>query len=504
MPRKNKESRKEYRKEYQKSEKGKAIRKKYLQSEKFKTYIKKYQKSEKYKEAVSRSSQKIKSFRANRRELYLKDNNIKVLFPHLVKEWHPTKNGDLKPEELTRGSNKIIWWLCSKRHEWESIVPSRTIMGTNCPECGNRKVGKDNNLKYLHPNIAKEWHPTKNGDLKPENVVPGSNKNCWWLCSKGHEYQTTCRQRVFVNTKCSKCSNQTSKPEFRIIAELESIFKKVSSRHKFKKTEIDVFIEDINLGIEYDGAFYHLNKHALDIQKNIFLKKNSIKLIRVRKVPLNKLSDDDILVDKDELKKTDLDNIFCSILKFCNNEQKILIYKYLEQNSFVNEDSYRKYLSYFPGPIPSKSLATVNPELAKQWDYEKNYPLVPESFYPKSGESVWWICEKGHSWKSTIHFRGKTFKPNERNCHRCGYYTSGYIKTNNLILFHPDIAKEWHPTKNGDLKPDEVTRSSSKKVWWLCPSGHEYACRIYSRTHKVRPNGCLKCHLKKRFPQKHH
>jgi hypothetical protein len=167
MPRKNKESRKEYRKEYQKSEKGKAIRKEYLQSEKFKTYIKKYHQSEKYKEAVSRFSQKIKITRANRRALYLKDNNIKVLFPHLVKEWHPTKNGD----------------------------------------------------------------------LKPENVVPGSSKNCWWLCNKGHEYQTTCRQRVFVNTKCSKCSNQTSKPEFRIIAELESIFKKVSSRHKFKKTE---------------------------------------------------------------------------------------------------------------------------------------------------------------------------------------------------------------------------------------------------------------------------
>ena len=171
MPRKNKELRKEYAKQYQQSAHGKATRKKYTQTENYKEYFKKYQQSQKYKEAISRFSQKIKIARANRRALYLKDNNIKVLFPHLVKEWHPTKNGDLKPEELTRGSNKIILWLCSKGHEWETILRSRTIIGTNCPECGNRKVGKDNNLKYLHPNIAKEWHPTKNGDLKPENVV---------------------------------------------------------------------------------------------------------------------------------------------------------------------------------------------------------------------------------------------------------------------------------------------------------------------------------------------
>jgi hypothetical protein len=174
----------------------------------------------------------------------------------------------------------------------------------------------------------------ENGEIKPEDIVSGSSKKYWWLCPRGHSYQTTVTQRTARNVGCSKCSNQTSRPEFRIVAELESIFKKVSSRHKFKKTEIDVFIEDINLGIEYDGAFYHLNKHALDIQKNIFLKKNSIKLIRVRKVPLNKLSDDDILVDKDELQKTDLDNIFCSILKFCNKKKHIVNY-YKQNQKFM-------------------------------------------------------------------------------------------------------------------------------------------------------------------------
>ena len=80
-----------------------------------------------------------------------------------------------------------------------------------------------------------------------------------------------------------------------------------------------LFIEDINLGIEYDGAYHHKKKTLLDSQKNIFLKNNLIKLIRVRRTPLNKLSDNDVLVYQDELKKKDLDNICYSILNFCDD-----------------------------------------------------------------------------------------------------------------------------------------------------------------------------------------
>ncbi len=41
-------------------------------------------------------------------------------------------------------------------------------------------VGK-NDLATLYPKLAKEWHPSKNGDLTPESVLPNSNKKVWWL-----------------------------------------------------------------------------------------------------------------------------------------------------------------------------------------------------------------------------------------------------------------------------------------------------------------------------------
>jgi Zn ribbon nucleic-acid-binding protein len=202
-------------------------------------------------------------------------------YPNLVKEFDYKKNSPLKPKDLSFGSNKKVWWKCSKGHKWEINISNRTN-GANCPYCSNQKVSKENNLKFLSPNIAKEWHSTKNNNLKPEDFVKGSNKKVWWKCIKGHEWKTQISSRTNSGTNCPKCSNQSSKPEIRILSELETIFTKVDSRHKFKKTEIDIFIKDINIGIEYDGLYFHKNKRTNDIKKNIFLKKHLKKLIRVK------------------------------------------------------------------------------------------------------------------------------------------------------------------------------------------------------------------------------
>ena len=110
-------------------------------------------------------------------------------YPELVKEWHPTKNGDLTPKDVTHGSSKKIWWLCSKGHSHHSTVSNRTSKNaTGCPECSGNKVGKDNNLQALFPKIAKEWHPTKNGNLTPKDLTHGTSKKVWCLFIKKETY----------------------------------------------------------------------------------------------------------------------------------------------------------------------------------------------------------------------------------------------------------------------------------------------------------------------------
>ena len=113
--------------------------------------------------------------------------NLAVLHPEVAKQWHPTKNGDLTPEDVTHGSHKKVWWICDKDHEWETMVRYRTN-GSGCHECAGRYASPEFNLAVLYPEVAAQWHPTKNGDLTPEDVAPGSNQKVWWICDKDHEW----------------------------------------------------------------------------------------------------------------------------------------------------------------------------------------------------------------------------------------------------------------------------------------------------------------------------
>lgn len=118
-------------------------------------------------------------------ETYCKQNGKE----YLLKEWHPFKNGNLKPSNITVNSGKKVWWLLSyddirtKKHfnfEWENAVGNR-VKGEDCPYLSGRKVYKGfNDLATLYPQISKEWHPTKNGCLKPSDVTAGSEKKVWW------------------------------------------------------------------------------------------------------------------------------------------------------------------------------------------------------------------------------------------------------------------------------------------------------------------------------------
>jgi len=408
-----------------------------------------------------------------------KDNNLSVTHTELVKEWHPTKNGDKKPSDFTYGTATKVWWKCiAKGHEWETAIHDRTSTGSNCPYCSNQKIGDDNNLKVLFPEIAAEWHPTKNGDKKPENFASGSNNiKIWWQCSKGHEWDAVIQSRT-RGTNCPKCKMQTSKPEFRILSELETIFDNVKSRHRIKNNEIDIFIEDINVGVEYDGSHWHKDKETIDKKKNEFLSSLGVELFRVRRSPLKEITLNDIIVEDDDLKKTDLNKLINKIADSSDEVLKTKINDYLQSKEFVDEDSYKKYLSYFPSPIPEKSLTSLEADFVKEWNFTKNHPLKPEQFSTNSNHKVWWICDKGHEWESIINNR---FKGTD-----CPYCSGRFATTeNNLAVLYPELVKEWHPTKNGDESPENFKIKSQRKVWWICSEGHEYESIPRNRTEGI-------------------
>lgn len=132
-------------------------------------------------------------------------------------------------------------------------------------------------------------------------------------------------------------------------------------------------------------------------------------------------------------------------------------------------------------------LATLYPDIAAQWDEEKNGALHPSNVTAGSNRRVWWRCEKGHSYRAVIAQR-------VQRGDGCPYCANRKVLPgfNDLATAAPLVAKQWHETLNGALTPEMVTAGSHKKAWWQCSYGHVWKAAIYSRA-GVQQCGCPVC-----------
>lgn len=115
------------------------------------------------------------------------ENDLQSRYPELARERHPMHN-EITPQQVLPGSHKAVWWVCKRGHEWKASVKSR-VVGSGCPVCANRKILlNENDLATEFPEIAAQWHPTKNGTCTAHDVTSGSRRKIWWICDKGHAW----------------------------------------------------------------------------------------------------------------------------------------------------------------------------------------------------------------------------------------------------------------------------------------------------------------------------
>ena len=201
----------------------------------------------------------------------------------MLSEWNYQKNNEIgvRPTDIKSGSNKKVWWRCEKGHEWEAAVVAR-VAGTKCPICSNHKLlAGYNDLQTTNPELASEWNYEKNAEL-PSEVFEKGRKTVWWICKKGHEWKAPLYTRA-TGVGCPFCSaeSKTSFPEQAIYYYLSKIYR-TENRAIVEGKEIDVYLPDYKIGIEYDGYYYHKNASARDEKKTIYLTKYGITLFRVK------------------------------------------------------------------------------------------------------------------------------------------------------------------------------------------------------------------------------
>lgn len=139
-------------------------------------------------------------------------NSLAKVLPALAREWHPTKNGKLRPNDVVPGSAKRVFWRCRRdpSHVWRTTVNARTSGGgargyRQCPFCAGRIASRSTSLAARVPDIAAEWHPKLNGRLTPHDVTPGMRRKVWWRCSRGHTWSAMIRNRGRNRHGCPKC-----------------------------------------------------------------------------------------------------------------------------------------------------------------------------------------------------------------------------------------------------------------------------------------------------------
>jgi hypothetical protein len=348
-------------------------------------------------------------------------------FPEVLSLWDHEKNGpsislrknssaprQVAAKDVPAGSVAKVHWKCQigPDHEWYDAVTNRTRSVNRCPFCTNRKASVTNSVQSLYPDIAMEWHPSKNGEMTASDCVHSSLTPRWWICPNGHEYRKSPEQRCKKNRNCKKCHSPTSGRNV-------SDFPKYAALWAYERNE--------KLPEEC-SAMSHTKYWW--------------------KCPVG---DDHYWLASASQVSTGRNG--CAV---CDGKQV----------------------------VPSTSLAGKFPNIAKEWHPRKNGDVLPDDVSWGSRKEVWWQCSLSHEWKDSVTHRTGSMKT---GCPYCSGYRVSEL--NNITINAPELLDTWDWDRNS-LTPDQVAVGSKKDIAWKCQKcNYEWKCPPGFRNNKHKPGG---------------
>jgi hypothetical protein len=420
-------------------------------------------------------------------------NSLARLHPRLLRQWDWEQNRGINPRRLTIGSRLRVWWRCPKGsdHVWQGTVAGRVReKGPFCPFCAKRRLSITNSLSKVRPDLAAQWHPTKNGELRPTDIPFTWRHLVWWKCPRepDHEWQARCEGRIRKRgARCPYCLG------FRVTASnsLARVRPAVARTwHPTKNgriTPADVFYNSrkhywwrCERGHEFATSPAGRVQHGCPYCTHRFTPpEDSMARRRPDMARLWHPTKNGKLLPEDVLPASEK-KFWWKCPKGPDHEW---------QASAANRKKGKGHCPFCLGRrvCKSNSLLKVRPDLARTWHPTKNGERTPRDVFVRSTTEFWWKCEQGHEFKTS---------PRQRALHRCRYCTSRCISPQrSLARRFPMLARQWHPTKNGSLTPLDVGCRVPTKVWWRCPKGpdHEWRASIVSRTSKRNGTRCPCC-----------
>lgn len=438
---------------------------------------------------------------------YLKNgNNIENKYPELIKFWLKEKNLG-SPKDYPPQSSYKAWWNCSScniqfQKRIDLITDSKTV---NCNKC-TEILREENKLKLpdKYPGLKKIWDTEKNNE-KFELVRALSNPNLYWWKCEVHGSSKATVTRAKNKSYCEKCVtiNRTSEIELRFYFELKTIFKDIINQKTINKRQVDLFLPEEKIAIEFDGYPWHLKRERKDYAKDEIIKKQNINVLRIRDERLvNDIFPEAILITASEYQNPIkiIIKLLSKLKTLITDKDKISkINSYIKNGKLINDKEFNIKRADFSLADTDRSLSKLK-NICRYFAYERNFPLTPEHFTSGSWQRVWWTCDKGHSKRlQIVQFRQHCYdyKLDKMICEKC----DGSRRTLNPIrddvragvsFNFPDIYYQYDKSKNGNILRSDISANSTKFVWWICNKGHSWQSHIRERTYGDIKH-CPKC-----------
>jgi hypothetical protein len=376
--------------------------------------------------------------------------------PEVADEWCYKKNAGWGPEHFSRASGVRAWWICSYcQREYKAQINNRTTNHSACPYCASKKVCSDNSLASQNPAVAREWHPKLNGKLKASDVTHASNKKAWWLCKEcNHEWQAAPTDRTGLGSGCPACYETY----------LEHARAYPPDR---KRGHVVLNKADKNVS----RSWYEAGRIGF-----VSLSKSHPRLAKQWHPTANgSYTPEDFARGSEAM-------VWWKCKKGLDHEWQSPIYSRTGTGRGKCPFCAGKRVS------ASNSLAKRFPNIAKEWHATLNGKLTPSEVTAHSGKRAWWQCKKysDHVWQTKVGTRTKG-----SGCPYCAGVKAS--KENNLKSAFPYIAAQLHPTKNGNLKAEDLTPTSQKKVWWFCKKGADHIWQAPVANRTGRGSNCPAC-----------
>lgn len=360
-----------------------------------------------------------------------REKSFGARFPALAEEWAQDLNGDVTPYDVLPYSLDVYWWRCKidSEHIWQTSLKSRSVNGTGCRFCRKEKyakVGKlkprkerieTSNLQALYPEIAEEWDREKNSTT-PDKVFAGSPLKYHWRCKKcGHQWEAKVSYRTYKGSECPNCYAENNK--------LPNTYPEVAAKwHPTKNNglwPIDVSASD-------DRIVYWKCPHCGKAYKrkvSNMVRDPYCPHCETRKKPPIEYEKSLAYQYPDVAKQLHLTlNPPCLVADQLRPMSGLKLWWKCPENpehppwqAIVHNRTAGNQGCPVCAQLKRRQknrLDLVRPDLASEWDYEKNAGLKPEDVTVNYNKDVYWIPQDGgQSYKRTVVSRAKKINPSK-------------------------------------------------------------------------------------------